>query len=68
MEDLHTVEYYDFLDTKEVYFNAGSLELPKLTMSNFIQLIDEHNKMVYAFKEYVDSVNEEIKTIKQSIR
>lgn len=71
MEEINVIEFFDFEDTIRIPHPDGSnslIEIPKLTQPNLIQLIDEHNKLVCAFKDYVRETNEEIKNIKQNIK
>jgi hypothetical protein len=71
MKNLEVIPYHEFNETKYIANPDGSnslIELPELSESNFIQLIDEHNLLVNQFIEFKQQVEENLNEIKQNIK
>lgn len=64
------IEYFDFCDTKKalvtskVLVGSSPAIVPTNSDANFVQIVDEHNKLVREVQELKKYINEEIKNIK----
>ena len=58
MDQAKTIDYFDFYETRYVAQGADALqEIPRLSESNFMQLVDEHNSLVEKVNEIIKNTN-----------